>query len=127
MESLVNLVLKGRGNDLTNKQSQNPEIQEFLNNVPAYMAKISSIHNSAYTGNMRDLQSLLDRKRLAEAQDSVGRGPLHHAVLGNNAQVVRYLVNGYPQCINLGDVSGRTALHYAAVLQDSGVLYKVRV
>lgn len=127
MESLVNLVLKGRGHELVDRQSPNPEIQEFLNNVPAYMAKIASIHNSANTGNMRDLQSLLDRKRLAEAQDTVGRGPLHHAVLGNNPQVVRYLVNGYPQCIDLTDFEGRSSLHYAAVLPDSGVMYKVLI
>lgn len=61
MESLVNLVLRGRGDELVDKRSHNPEIQEFLNNVPAYMAKISSIHNAAHTGNMRDLQSLLGK------------------------------------------------------------------
>ncbi|ODM97213.1 Arginine kinase [Orchesella cincta] len=121
------MVLKGHGHELTTKTSENPEIQEFLNNVPAYMAKINSIHSAAYTGNMRDLQSLLDRKRLAEAQDSRGRGPLHHAVLGNAPQVVRYLVNGYPHCLNLMDHNNRTALHYAATLPDSGAMYKVLI
>lgn len=70
---------------------------------------------------------MLDRKRLAEAQDSRGRGPLHHAVVGNHPQVVRYLVNGYPLCIDLVDLHGRTGLHYAATLPDSGTMYKVLI
>ena len=127
MESLVNLVLKGKGHDLIDKVSQNPEIQEFLHNVPAYMAKIQTIHRASYTGNMRDLQSLLDRKRLAEAQDERGRAALHHAVLGGNSQIVRYLVNGYPGCIDVKDEEGRTALHYAAAVGDEGVLYRVLI
>lgn len=76
MESLVTLVLDGKGSLLVNRtptSSMHPEVAEFLTNVPAYMAKIASIHSAANNGNLRDLQSLLDRKRLAQARDERGR------------------------------------------------------
>lgn len=85
MEALVTLVLEGKGGLLLNKEtspSTHPEVLEFLTNVPAYMAKIASIHSAANNGNLRELQSLLDRKRLALARDENGRVALHMAVLG---------------------------------------------
>lgn len=72
METLVTLVLEGKGHLLLNKESPIGEVSEFLSNVPAYMGKIASIHSAASNGNLRDLQSLLDRKRLALARDDHG-------------------------------------------------------
>jgi hypothetical protein len=95
MEPLVNLILSGQGHTLLNKSSSNPEIQEFLSNVPAYIGKIASIHSAAENGNLRELQSLLDRKRLALARDLGGRVALHRAVLGGHSSIVRYLVGNY--------------------------------
>jgi len=99
MEKLVEMVLDGKGGDLIGRDSSQQEVQEFLVNVPAYMAKIASIHSAAGTGNLRDLQSLLDRKRLAQAKDEVGRVPLHHAVLNGHSNVTRYLASNYPQVL----------------------------
>ena len=41
------MVLDGKGNELLNIKSRNPEVQEFITNIPAYMAKIASIHAAA--------------------------------------------------------------------------------
>ena len=38
MEQLANLVLNGEGHRLIGQKSDDPELQGFLNNVPAYMA-----------------------------------------------------------------------------------------
>ncbi|XP_035701935.1 uncharacterized protein LOC110846646 isoform X2 [Folsomia candida] len=129
MESLVTLVLDGKGSLLVNRtptSSMHPEVAEFLTNVPAYMAKIASIHSAANNGNLRDLQSLLDRKRLAQARDERGRVALHMAVLGGHAGVVRYLIGNY-QGTDIPDNSGRTPLHYAATLPDHGTMYKILI
>jgi hypothetical protein len=37
MEQLANLVLNGEGHRLMGQTSDDPELQGFLNNVPAYM------------------------------------------------------------------------------------------
>ncbi|CAG7786322.1 unnamed protein product [Allacma fusca] len=127
MEKLVELVLDGKGNELLNIKSRNPEVQEFITNIPAYMAKIASIHAAAASGNLRDLQTILDRKRLALARDPNGLVPLHKAVLNGHSKVIRYLASNYNQSINVRDNNGRTPLHYAATLSDSGVTYKALI
>jgi hypothetical protein len=43
MEQLANLVLNGDGHRLMGQKSDDPELQGFLNNVPAYMASFSKI------------------------------------------------------------------------------------
>jgi len=43
MEQLANLVLNGEGHRLIGQKSDDPELQGFLNNVPAYMASFSKI------------------------------------------------------------------------------------
>jgi hypothetical protein len=43
MEQMANLVLNGEGHRLIGQKSDDPELQGFLNNVPAYMASFSKI------------------------------------------------------------------------------------
>lgn len=42
MEQLAELVLNGEGRRLVGRQSSNPELQSFIDNVPAYMVCIFS-------------------------------------------------------------------------------------
>jgi len=43
MEQLANLVLNGEGHRLIGQKSDDPELQGFLNNVPAYMASFPKL------------------------------------------------------------------------------------
>lgn len=43
MEQLAALVLNGEGRRLVGRQSNNPELQAFIDNVPAYMVNKSTI------------------------------------------------------------------------------------
>ena len=43
MEQLANLVLNGEGHRLMGQKSDDPELQGFLNNVPAYMASFPKL------------------------------------------------------------------------------------
>lgn len=101
METLVEKILEGQGTLLLNRRTSHPDVQEFLNNVPAYMTKINAIHTAASIGSLRDLQALLDRKRLALARDEFGRGPLHKAVLNNHVHIAKHLANNFPQVKNV--------------------------
>lgn len=45
MEQLAALVLNGEGRRLVGRQSSNPELQAFIDNVPAYMVSHSHKKN----------------------------------------------------------------------------------
>ncbi|XP_020296960.1 uncharacterized protein LOC109861644 isoform X2 [Pseudomyrmex gracilis] len=128
MEQLAALVLNGEGRRLVGRQSGNPELQAFIDNVPSYMGKIHAVHMAAREGNLRDLQSALDRRKFAIARDESsphGATPLHVAVVFGNTAVIRYLAGRFPETAHAIDLDGRTPLHYAATLADNGHYYNL--
>ncbi|KAG8194828.1 hypothetical protein JTE90_017267 [Oedothorax gibbosus] len=90
-------------------------------------SKIDEIHKAVSTGKLREVQHLIDRKKLAFCRDSLGASPMHKAVLFAQKPVIDHLLNTYPSVVHARDHRGRTPLHYAAVLTDSGEIYKMLV
>ncbi|UYV67595.1 hypothetical protein LAZ67_5001326 [Cordylochernes scorpioides] len=86
--------------------------------------KMDQIHRAVARGRLRELQHLLDRKKLAFCRDNVGATPLHKAVLFSRLEVVRYLLARYPALLHARDHNGRTPLHYSAVLPDDGEMFR---
>jgi len=121
--ALAELVLNGEGQRLVGRRSEMPELQSFIDNVPTYMAKIQSVHDSARSGQLRELQAALDRRKFAVARDPrtpAGATPLHAAVLLGQTAVVRYLAGRFPETLAARDARGRAPLHCAAALPDNG-------
>ncbi|XP_043787495.1 uncharacterized protein LOC122712158 isoform X2 [Apis laboriosa] len=128
MEQLAALVLNGEGRRLVGRHSGNTELQTFIDRVPSYMGKIHAVHMAAREGNLRDLQSALDRRKFAVARDESsprGATPLHVAVIFGNTTIIRYLAGRFPETTHAIDLDGRTPLHYAATLADNGHYYNL--
>ncbi|XP_049778415.1 inversin-A [Schistocerca cancellata] len=126
VDQLAAMVLSGDGARLAGLRAHHPDVQAFLDNVPAYMEKIAAVHAAARAGSVRELQAALDRRRFAVARDAgcVARPtPLHAAVLLGHTDVVRYLGARFPETLAASDARGRTPLHYAACLADNGHYY----
>ncbi|XP_050487995.1 uncharacterized protein LOC126872291 isoform X3 [Bombus huntii] len=90
--------------------------------------KIHAVHMAAQEGNLRDLQSALDRRKFAVARDGSsphGATPLHVAVVFGNTTVIRYLAGRFPETAHAIDLDGRTPLHYAATIADNGHYYNL--
>uniref|UniRef100_A0A1L8D826 Uncharacterized protein n=1 Tax=Nyssomyia neivai TaxID=330878 RepID=A0A1L8D826_9DIPT len=130
MEFLAAVVLDGDGDKLIGLETKQSEIQAFLDNVPAYMGKIRRVHTAAREGNLRDLQSALDRRKFAVAKDEIspnGASPLHVATIFGHTGIVRYLAGRFPETMTAVDEQKRTALHYAATIHDNGHFYNLLV
>ncbi|XP_076640102.1 uncharacterized protein LOC143351908 isoform X2 [Colletes latitarsis] len=128
MEQLATLVLNGEGRRLVGRRSGHPELQAFIDRVPSYMGKIHAVHMAAREGNLRDLQSSLDRRKFAVARDGSsphGATPLHVAVIFGNTTIIRYLAGRFPETTHATDLDGRTPLHYASTLADNGHYYNL--
>ncbi|CAL1264914.1 unnamed protein product, partial [Larinioides sclopetarius] len=124
LEKLEQAVLDGYGDQLCGKTSRIPQVNKFLKQVPLFQNKIREIHQAVSQGRLRDVQHLIDRKKLAFCRDHNGASPLHKAVIFGHQDIIEYLVKRYGGVIHIRDHQGRTALHYAAFLPDRGEIYQ---
>ncbi|GFQ86589.1 uncharacterized protein TNCT_494191 [Trichonephila clavata] len=122
---LEHVVLAGQGDRLIERTSDDKQVQDFLDLVPIYMAKIRAVHEAVAKGQLREVRSVLTRKRFALSRDHVGASPLHLAVLHGHTDVSTYIISHFPETMDGPDNEGRTPLHYATVLQDNGTLYRL--
>ncbi|XP_073969110.1 uncharacterized protein isoform X5 [Rhodnius prolixus] len=130
MEAMAELVLSGQGASLLGLVSDNPDVQLFINNVPHYIAKIERVHKAAREGDLRAVQTALDRRKFAVARDNstpLKPTPLHVAALFGRTSILRYLAGRFPETMHAQDSAGRTPLHYAATLPDNGHFYSLLV
>ncbi|XP_043243416.1 uncharacterized protein LOC122392525 [Amphibalanus amphitrite] len=125
MDTVERLLLTGRTDELKGARATDPEVQELLDSVPFIMEKIESAHRAAEEGEFRDVQAQLDRRKLAGSTLKDGANPLHRAAFMGNTDVVRYLVQNFPDTMDAQDRNGRTPLHYAAGSRDGEHVYKL--
>ena len=125
---LVDVVLLGDADLLVGRQSEDKEIQEFINNAPLFKSKIDKIHTAVREGSLKALQEHLDRRKFCLTRDKTTNiNILQKAIILGHTSIARYLVNNFNELINISDAKGRTALHYAAAMEDNNYLYKTLI
>ncbi|GIY37786.1 uncharacterized protein CEXT_604031 [Caerostris extrusa] len=122
---LEHVVIAGQGERLIGRSSDDRQVQEFLDLVPTYMARIRGVHDAVVRGNLGEVESVLTRKRFALSRDHLGASPLHLAVLHGHTDIVKYIIDNFPEALDGPDNEGRTPLHYAAVMRDGGTYYRI--
>ncbi|KAF2362817.1 Ankyrin repeat-containing domain [Trinorchestia longiramus] len=100
---LEEVVLEGQGPKLFSQSSTDPKVRAFLKTLPSFISKIDLVHDAAERGSLRDLKTLLDRRKIARSKDSQGLGLMHKAVLSGNTEMVEYLIETYPETITQTD------------------------
>ena len=125
---LVDVVLLGDADLLVGRRSEDNEIQEFINNAPLFKSKIDKIHTAVREGSLKALQEHLDRRKFCLTRDKTTNiNILQKAIILGHTSIARYLVNNFNELINISDAKGRTALHYAAAMEDNNYLYKTLI
>ncbi|RWS26342.1 uncharacterized protein B4U80_09063 [Leptotrombidium deliense] len=66
-------------------------------------AKIEDIHRAVTFGKLRNVQQLIDRKKLAFCRDQMGATPLHKAVIYGQTEIIHYLLDKFPSVIHSRD------------------------
>ncbi|XP_013793203.1 putative ankyrin repeat domain-containing protein 31, partial [Limulus polyphemus] len=124
---LEHVIIAGQGDKLIGRSSDNKQVQEFLDLVPAYMARIRAVHEAVVRGNLTEVKQVITRKRFALSRDHLGASPLHLAVLHGHSDVMAYIISQFPETMDGPDNEGRTPLHYAAVVTDGGKYYSILI
>jgi hypothetical protein len=97
---LEHVVIAGQGERLIGRTSVNRQVQDFLELVPTYMAKIRTVHETVIRGNLNEVKHVLTRKRFALSRDHFGASPLHLAVLHGHLEVMLYIITQFPETID---------------------------
>lgn len=65
-----------------------------------FQAKIRAVHEAVAKGQLREVRSILTRKRFALSRDHVGASPLHLAVLHGHTDVSTYIISHFPETMD---------------------------
>ncbi|KAB0795470.1 hypothetical protein PPYR_12309 [Photinus pyralis] len=110
------------------------ETVSFLQSILTFEEKRERVHHAIRQGSIYEVTSLLadenetgSGKLLAIGKNSYGRCTLHIAVLCQQEEIVDYLVNTFPDTLNVGDNLERTALHYSMGIEKMESINKLLV
>ncbi|CAG2117937.1 unnamed protein product, partial [Medioppia subpectinata] len=136
LEMLEGVVMEGYGTRLKEKaeyftDDDSADSMLYISEmVPKMMNKIRVIHAAVSCGDLLGLQDGLDEKNdYVVAKDHLGMAPIHKATIMGHIDVVEYILDKFPDTVNLRDKEGRTALHYSAATtnRNGSKIYKILI
>ena len=124
IEGLEQVILDGHGQKLLGENAADNKIRAFIKAVPSYLVnsifslflainnqhdilllqrKIEKIHETVVKGDLDALQNLITRRKLALSKDDNGLGLLHKAVYHGHREIAEWLLEKYPECLEVKD------------------------
>ncbi|XP_050310210.1 uncharacterized protein LOC126746131 isoform X5 [Anthonomus grandis grandis] len=130
IDKLEQVVYEGQGKKLVGEYSADYKTRTFIRSVPSLMSKISLLHDAVNSDKLSELQTILDeepekKKKLAMAKDECGVGLLHKAVYYDLKSIYRWLIDKFPQTVNMRDSEGRTPIFYSLTCKDPAAVQKL--
>lgn len=77
-------------------------MKRSISDLP-FQEKIDTIHEQVIRGSLRSVRKMLDKKGWATARDHYGHTPLHKAVMANQDEILRFIVQTYPDLLDERD------------------------
>ncbi|XP_071108854.1 uncharacterized protein [Haliotis cracherodii] len=106
------------------------ESKDFLYAVNDIQDTIAAFHRSVIVSDISRIHQHFTNEKteitnvqLLESCDQTGLPPLHKAVIFRCSKAVTLLLNTFIHAIDICDHMQRTALHYAACVDDNGQMY----
>ncbi|KAL1416028.1 hypothetical protein MTO96_028368 [Rhipicephalus appendiculatus] len=108
IQKLEGAVFEGYGERLAQEPSvRHEQVEQYLRkDVPRLLERIQAIHRAVSEDDVRALETQLQSPDYALARDHLGMTPLHRAVVLGRHDVVRLLVDRFPETINARDRVG---------------------
>jgi hypothetical protein len=72
-------------------------------NCTFFQTKIETLHEAVVKGDLKAVQSLMTRMKLAVSKDENGHGLLHKAVFHGHRDIVDWLIEKYPESLEVKD------------------------
>ncbi|XP_067666645.1 putative ankyrin repeat protein RF_0381 [Haliotis asinina] len=112
---------KGRNALQLARKQGSKQLVTILQNIVATQEHAKKVFLAIDRGNKAMVKKLLTKKYV-NALDRCSRTVLHHALLHRHGDIVRNLLDEYPQLVNKFDCMGRTPLHYAMLFMDQDTI-----
>ncbi|XP_075680387.1 uncharacterized protein LOC113791200, partial [Dermatophagoides pteronyssinus] len=139
-ENLIQLkkfILDSYGNQIYSWLNSNivqisMNVKQFIESIPSIQENITMLNNAIQTSSDDDnnestfkyLKSMMEQQpELFFNRNEFGITPLHRCVCKQRYDFVEFIVNALPDTLDACDYQGRTPLHMAALLNDSGQMY----
>ncbi|KAM8711218.1 hypothetical protein ACLKA7_000368 [Drosophila subpalustris] len=119
---LTRILWAGQGQRLCQQASNNGRVRRFLHAVPHVMNACKDLHQAVINNNLETLQMQLEPPvptALVTAKDGNGLNVIHKAAGLGHTKILEYLMGLWPEGANEIDVTGKTALHWAASAKNN--------
>ncbi|EDV37613.2 uncharacterized protein Dana_GF13539, isoform A [Drosophila ananassae] len=119
---LTRILWAGQGNRLCQQASNNGRVKRFLAAVPHVMNAIKDLHQAVIDNNLESVQSQLEPpvpSALVTCKDGNGLNIIHKAAGLGHTKILEYLVGIWPEGAHEVDITGKTALHWAASAKNN--------
>lgn len=122
MDKITELIIEGYGNMIVDEASTscwNLQCKRYVMNVvPTLLSKLDKLHESIAKNQQDTMKNILTEEpilaRIRRPYRRASMNALHVAISFERVQMIRYLIDHFPESAIQRDSNGATSLHWAA-------------